>query len=139
MKKAILISMILAAFAFVSVPGTRAQVSGHYKADIPFDFSVGKKQFLAGTYDVEIRGIEKKYFVFRDARGRGAYVVNTSPGKAMRDETAGLDFKRIGNGYYLRSIRALDLTSSLPIFSPADGLARNRDESEVKILLARGN
>jgi hypothetical protein len=138
MKKAIFISTILAALAFVSVSITYAQGSGHYKANIPFDFSVGKKQFPAGIYNVEIRGTQEKYFVFRDARGKGAYIVNTSPGKEMSDETAALDFMRIGNGYYLRSIQALDRTSSLPIFTPADGLAQNQKQSEVKVLLGRG-
>lgn len=138
MKKAIFISIIAAVFAFLSISSTRAQVSGVYKANIPFDFSVGKRQYPAGLYNVEVRGTEKKFFVFRDSRGRGSYLINTRPGKEMLEETASLDFRRIGGSYYLQSIQAVDLTSSVPIYSSEKGLAQNRDADKVTVLLATG-
>ena len=138
MKKAILISMIVAVFAFLSVSSIHAQVSDVYKANIPFDFSVGKKQYPAGLYSVEIRGIEKKFFVFRDSRGGSGYIMNTLPGKGISDETAALDFKRVGTSYYLRSIQARELMSSLPVSSSNEGLALKPHETGVIIRLANG-
>ena len=130
--------MIVSAFAFVSVLNIHAQVSGLYRANIPFDFSVGKKQYLAGHYNVEIRGSGKKYFIFSDSRGRGGYIITTQPGSGKSEDMAALDFQRIGESYHLRSIKTFDLTSSLPIIASDDGLAQNRHENKVRVLLAKG-
>jgi hypothetical protein len=138
MKKAIFISMIVAAFAFVSVSSIHAQVTGVYRANIPFDFSVGKKQYPAGHYNVEVRGVENKYFVLRDSSGRRSYLMNTNPGSGVHEDTAGLDFQRIGTGYYLRTIQAVGLTSLVPIFSSDDALAQNRLKNKITLLLENG-
>lgn len=138
MKSIILQTVMLVGFIFCSISFAQAQNAGAYTADIPFDFSVGKKQYSAGTYMIEIRGLGEKYFVIRDASGRKPYVAMTFPGDATGTPTAKLDFQRIGDQYFLISIRALDLTSVFPKPKIGENLAKNGADRTVTLALSKG-
>src|SRR5687768_17783100 len=56
MKRTILQMMLVVGLAACSVGFAQAQNSEHYKTEIPFDFTVGKKQYAAGTYSIEVAG-----------------------------------------------------------------------------------
>lgn len=129
---------MLVGFIFCSISFAQAQNTGAYKADIPFDFSVGKKQYSAGTYFIEIRGLEQKFFVIRDERGRKPYVAMTFPGDAMGTRAAQLDFQRIGDRYFLMSVRAADVASLFPKPKTAENLARNGSDRTVTAALSNG-
>ena len=116
-----------------------AQVAGTYKTEIPFDFSVGKKHYPAGTYSIEVRGFEKKFFVLRDSAGRNSYALNTMPGDSNGDSSAALDFNRVGDQYFLAAVRVLDLRSNISM-SKREGLLSSTREpaSTVSIAVSRG-
>jgi hypothetical protein len=138
MKSIILQTAMLLGFIFCSISFAQAQNTGAYKADIPFNFSVGEKQYSAGTYMIEIRGLEKKYFVIRDARGRKPYVATTFPRDASGTPTAKLDFQRVGDQYFLISIRASDVASLFPKPGIAENLARTGASDTVTVALSKG-
>jgi hypothetical protein len=138
MKSIILQTVMLVGFIFCSISFAQAQYAGAYKADIPFDFNVGKKQYSAGTYMIEIRGLGEKYFVIRDVRGRNPYVAMTFPGDASGTPTAKLDFQRVGDQYFLISIRASDLASLFPKPKITENLARTGADGEVTVALSKG-
>lgn len=129
---------MLVGFIFCSISFAQAQYAGAYKADIPFDFNVGKTQYSAGTYMVEIRGLGEKYFVIRDVRGRKPYVAMSFPGDPAGTPTAKLDFQRIGDHYFLISIRASNMTSLFPKPEIAENLARSRADGVVTVGLSKG-
>ena len=138
MKSTILRTVMLVGFIFCSISFAQAQTTGAYKADIPFDFSIGKKQYPAGTYIIEIRGLGEKYFVIRDVRGQKPYVAMTFPGDPTGTPTAKLDFQRTGDRYILISIRASDVASLFPKPRIAESLARTEADGTVTVALSRG-
>jgi hypothetical protein len=129
---------MLVGFIFCSISFAQAQNAGAFKANIPFDFSVGQKQYSAGTYLIEIRGLGEKYFVIRDLRGRKPYVAMTFPGDPTGTPSAKLDFQRIGDQYFLIAIRASDLASLFPKPKTAENLARNGSDRTVTAALSNG-
>ena len=129
---------MLVGFIFCSISFAQAQNAGAYKVDIPFDFNVGKKQYSAGTFLIEIRGLGEKYFVIRDVRGRKPYVAMTFPGDPAGTPTAKLDFQKTGDQYFLISIRASDLASLFPRPKIAENLARTGTHRTVSIALSNG-
>ena len=138
MKSIVLRTVMLVGFIFCSISFAQAQNAGAYKADIPFDFNVGKKQYSAGTYLIEIRGLGEKYFVIRDLQGRKPYVAMTFPGDPAGTPTAKLDFQRTGDQYFLKSIRASDLASLFPKPKTAENIAPGGADSKVTVALSNG-
>jgi hypothetical protein len=124
----------LIGFAICSVSYAQAQNTEVYRAEIPFDFSVGKKVYTAGSYRIEVRGSEQKYFVLKDARGRNSYAANSTP--ARGGEGARLEFHRIGEAYYLASVNASNRTSELPKASFDTRLAENTAPKKVTVVMS---
>jgi len=139
MKNTIIQMIMIVGLVACSVSFTEAQVAGTYKTEIPFDFSVGKKSYPAGTYSIEVRGFEKKFFVLRDSAGRNSYALNTMPGRSNGDSAAALDFNRVGDNYFLAAIRISDLTSTLSKSKREGLLSRNEERlPTVSIAVSRG-
>ena len=139
MKNTIIQMIMIVGLVACSASFAEAQVAGLYKTEIPFDFSVGKKNYPAGTYSVEVRGFEKKFFVLRDSAGRNSYALNTMPGESNRETEAALDFDRVGDHYFLAAVRVSDLKSTLSN-RKRDGLLSRNDEPTptVSIAVSRG-
>lgn len=125
MKNTIIQMIMIVGLAVCSVSLVEAQTAGLYRTEIPFEFSVGTKHYPAGTYSIEVRGSEKKFFVLRDSTGRNSYALNTMPGDSSGDSSAALDFHRVGDHYFLAAIRVSDLKSTLPKSKRAALLSRN--------------
>lgn len=92
--------------AFLITAGTysmNAQTA--YRANIPFDFTVGKKAYKAGDYSVDYlnRFEASRRVVLRDSRGRNAYVFITEIDRP-RVESAVLMFDLVGSRYVLSAI-----------------------------------
>ena len=139
MKRSIFNIVIMAGLAVSFVSFAHAQSSGLYRANIPFDFSVGTKQYTAGDYSIEVKGFEQKYFVLRDKNGGRAYAVKTTSVDPKEGLTAALDFQRTGDSYALLAIRALDMMSTLPKPQVEDALARDEGKrATVTVALSKG-
>lgn len=139
MKKNILQMMIMVGMVACSISFAQAQTAGTYRTEIPFDFSVGDKQYVAGVYFVEVRGAERPFFVLRDSNGRNAYAVQTMPASSTRTSTAALDFYRFaGDQYALAAIRMADRRSILPKSRIGSLLAAEVPSRSVTIALSSG-
>lgn len=138
MKSIILHTVIVVGFIFCSISFAQAQHAGAYKVDIPFDFSIGKTQYSAGHYSVEIRGLDQKFFVIRDAKGRKPFVTMTMPGDVRGLRTARFDFRQIGDQYFLSSIRVADVAASFRTPEADINLGRTDTNRTVSLSLSKG-
>ena len=137
MKNTIIQMIMIVGLVACSASLAEAQVAGLYKTEIPFDFSVGEKTFPAGTYSIEVRGFEKKFFVLRDGAGRNSYALNTMSG-GSNGGSAALDFNRVGDHYFLAEVRLADLTSTLRMSKREALLSRNREIPTVTVAVSGG-
>jgi hypothetical protein len=109
MKKFICTFISVAVLSLAVVVSAGAQSFGtRVEANIPFDFTVGKKTFKAGSYDMSIvRGIAGVYYVtLFDENGR-------SISRSLAVENAGtikkgslLEFSVDGGDHYLEAFRS---------------------------------
>jgi hypothetical protein len=138
MKNIISRVVIIAVAAIILTSSGYAQSVTSYKAELPFAFSIGKKLYSPGTYFVEVRGSEKKVFVFRDANGGNAYSLITTPGEETSNEKAELVFRRTGSGLAMTSIRTAGLNSSVPVRTKEDVYGKERKiDDTVTVGLAK--
>jgi hypothetical protein len=138
MKNIIARVVIVAVAAIIFTSSGYAQSVNRYKAELPFDFSIGKKVYSAGTYFVEVRGAEKKFFVLRDANGQNAYSIITTPGEETTDAVAELVFRRTPSGMAMTSIRTGGLNSSIPVRTRDDLYGKKRKvDDTVTVGLAK--
>ena len=138
MKNTIIQMIMIVGLVACSASLTEAQVGGQYRTEIPFEFSVGKKHYPAGTYSIEVRGSERKFFVLRDAAGRNSYALNTTPGGSNGDSSAALDFNRVGDHYFLSAIRVADLTSTLQMSKRQALLSKNGETAPTVSVAVSG-
>lgn len=124
--------------AIISAGFAQAQTGSVYRAEVPFDFTVGTRSFSAGTYMVEVRGAQQKHIILRDSKGERSYAAITTPGKKGDADRAFLDFQRVGGDYSLRSIRVRDIGSSYPQPKFNERLARNEEPTTVTVRLTSG-
>ena len=101
-------SIIIAALAFVFGIGTvTASAQGQVlKADIPFEFTVGKKTLPAGEYLVklpETAGAQVVSFKKADGEGYGMTLTNQVSSKGA-EVVNGLVFVKSGDRYFLYQV-----------------------------------
>ena len=134
MKRTVLQIIALIGFAVCTASYAQAQSTEVYRAEIPFEFSVGKKAYPAGSYRIEVLGATQKYFVLKDSSGRNSYIANsTSVGDGQGTR---LDFHRVGGSYYLASINSSGRTSHLPKAVFDHQLARSSTPEKVTIVMS---
>ncbi len=107
----------------------QAQTAERYRAQIPFDFSIGKKHFEAGNYFVEIRGFDRKFLFIKDAKGRNCYTATPSPSGNAGDGIAALDFRRYGDANVLEVIKVASFVSTVPKGLMSDAFAAKGGKS----------
>ena len=139
MKKTIIQFVMMIGIVVGCTAFAHAQYGQYYRVNIPFDFSIGKKQYPAGLYNLELRGFETKYFVLRDAEGRNSHAVGLSVGQLNSAAMSGLDFYRLADRYFLASVYASGLTASVPRKQIEAGIAMNRNMSTVKLSASKGH
>ena len=105
MKIQITRALLVFAFAIGMTAAMQAQTADRYHAQIPFDFSIGKKHFEAGSYVVEMRGFDRKFLFIKDAKGRNCYTATPSPSGKAGDGIAALDFRRYDDSHVLEAIK----------------------------------
>jgi len=83
-----------------------AGLSGRVKANIPFDFTVGNKEFKSGKYTVSrlFNGNTADTLIIRSADNSEAANFNVNSVTGKGDSQARLVFRRYGNQYFLAQI-----------------------------------
>jgi len=136
MKKAILsIGMVIGLWA-MSTAITYGQSSEMYRANIPFDFSIGKKYFNAGEYSLEVTASAQRVFILRDLNGTKAYAAVSSPALGiLRNRVAILEFERRGAAYSLFGMRASAVSAILPKSGDAPRLGQRTEPKSVIVAM----
>jgi hypothetical protein len=138
MKKATLSVCMVIGLVAVLTTFTYGQGSEMYRANIPFDFSIGKKYFSAGEYSLEVKGFEQKLFIFRDADGDNAYaLLSLATSRSMRDRQAVLEFQRTAGIYGLTAVRAANFAALMPKLRAAPNLGQYKEPKPVIVALRR--
>ena len=102
---------LLAVLSIGTVSSARA--SSRFRADIPFDFTVGNATLPAGTYTVSEIG-PGVLVIRNEIRGQNAAIVlANSSHAARRYDSVALIFHRSGNTYFLGQVQALDGSKTL--------------------------
>jgi hypothetical protein len=81
-----------------------AGFNGRVKANIPFDFIVGKKEFKAGSYTVERVSTLSGTLVLRSEDNSNTVGFNVNGVSDRSNEGARLVFRRYGNQYFLAQV-----------------------------------
>lgn len=104
MKK-LLLSVVptLALIIPISIIGF-AGLNGRVRANIPFDFMVGNKEFKAGSYSVDRLSNYSGTLIIRNADNGKAANFNVNGIIDKREDGARLVFHRYGNQYFLAQI-----------------------------------
>ncbi|MCI0663075.1 MAG: hypothetical protein L0220_18575 [Acidobacteria bacterium] len=93
---------IIVSLSIVGIAG----LDGRVKADIPFDFTVGGKEFKAGKYSVGRLRLSSSNgtLIIRSADNNQAANFNTNNVTDKSSSGARLVFRRYGNQYFLAQI-----------------------------------
>ena len=126
MKRFILtILLAVGSLAVFSATGN-AQINRRYSAKIPFDFSVGKKQFKAGDYTVGPLGAvtNSDFLVLTDrSTGKVQLIGQVLVNKYEQQLTGKLNFVQSGDAWVLSSIETGSFSVEL--------LGRDRGDSKI--------
>lgn len=107
MKRFILTMFIAVGTLAVFSATGNAQVTRRYSANIPFDFSVGKKQFKAGEYTIGPLGVQTSadfLALTERSTGKVQLIGQTIIDRYDTDLKGKLDFVNTGDGWVLNSI-----------------------------------
>lgn len=119
MTRLLVVAGLLAALA---CSGLQAQTV--MKANIPFDFQLGKNAMPAGEYQISCSPF---VLVMRNVDGHGSAIVLTIPkSRAKASETGLLQFNRYGNSYFFAGAWTANSAdgSTVPTTSREKELAR---------------
>ncbi|MGH9800471.1 MAG: hypothetical protein ACRD82_08920 [Blastocatellia bacterium] len=104
MKKILFSLVVVCCLAFNLAPANAAPLFGFkIKADIPFDFQVGKKKMPKGDYTIESVGQGGTILIRREKGGKAVNVI-TVIDKHTDKHKSKLMFRRYGDQYFLARI-----------------------------------
>ena len=137
-------NIILTIALFIVIPFTlttaAAQCSPALRAEIPFDFTINKKEIKAGSYTLSKADCNtgNALIVLRDGEGRFVAVVNRSAtpvDSPKAGEHAALLFVRYGHSYFLTEVRAPSANFSFQLRPGKHELllARSSDRKQVSV------
>lgn len=112
MKNTVINTASLFVLTLVVSISASAQMSSSYKAEVPFDFTVGGKTLAAGEYRIERTNPQSKngQVTIRNTRTRNAHIFNTlESGEATR--SAKLVFTNVDGEYFLAAISTANLSA----------------------------
>ena len=124
----------------MSVVSVKAQTQ--YRAHIPFNFTVGQKNYEGGDYRVEVLDPNSgnRNIAIRNANGGNSYFMTATLGEGhSRIETATLVFHRYGTEYSLSAIRTPTFIVKLSRSKPQEVLARGKDVQQRTVALTTRN
>jgi hypothetical protein len=146
-KKILSIVAALTLIVSVSIVGF-AGLSGTVSANIPFDFTVGNKEFKAGKYSVErlFASNSSDTLIIRSADSGDVANFNVNRVSGKGNSQARLVFRRYGNQYFLGQIfdgqstegfGLLKSKSERELAKKRDTITQNAVEPEVVTVAAR--
>jgi hypothetical protein len=146
-KKILSIVAALTLIVTASIIGF-AGLSGRVSANIPFDFTVGNKEFKAGRYTVERLSAShtSDALIIRSADNSGAANFNVNRVGGKGNAQARLVFRRYGNQYFLAQIFDGDNSEGFGLLKSKaerelakkrDTITQNAVEPEVVTVSAR--
>lgn len=95
--------LLFSAASYQTATAASAVYSFRIKADIPFDFQVGKKKFPKGDYIIESVGSTGTVLIRREKGGKAINVL-TIKDKQTDKHKSKLMFRRYGDQYFLARI-----------------------------------
>jgi hypothetical protein len=126
MKRFIMFMLLaVGSLALFSATGN-AQETRRYSAKIPFDFSVGKKQYKAGDYTIGPLGVQTSadFLVLKErSTGKVQVIGQVLVNLYNTDLTGKLNFVQSGDAWVLSSIETGTFSVTLP--------ANDRDRSKI--------
>ena len=136
------------AFSLVSllslllVAGSAIAQTVHVRADIPFNFAVGNKTLLAGTYDIgTISSGDSKTLLLKARDGNASMMLNSNAAEGLKPTNkTKLVFNQYGNQYFLSQIwvngetRGRQLPKSSRGKEVGSELAQDRTRGPVEIV-----
>ena len=146
-KKILSIVAALTLIVSVSIIGF-AGLSGRVSANIPFDFTVGSKEFKAGKYSVErlFATSSSGALTIRSADNSEAASFNVNRVSGKGGSQARLVFRRYGNQYFLGQVfdgqssegyGLLKSKAEREVAKKRDTITQNAVEPEVVTVAAR--
>jgi hypothetical protein len=134
MKIHIIRTIMIFAFAAGLSSFAHGQTTERYRVDIPFDFSVGTKQFQPGIYFLEVRGFESKFLVLRNTAGRSSAIMSAPALSSSDGKGARLDFWHSNGEHSLAAVRTTSLTAFLSDRGSRSALAKTDSDRTVTTL-----
>lgn len=111
------ISLLFVLAIMSSVVSVQAQSFRQYKANIPFDFTIGKKTYEAGNYVINVRNLNQVVVVLSvkntETRDSLEMAVPINGSRSLVDKTV-LMFDRYGDQYILTQMVSTDFGLSAP-------------------------
>lgn len=146
MKKQVLCVVTMLSFLFTLVNAGAAIGGVRLKANIPFDFTIGKTKLPAGSYTVDGGIVQGCLRISAEDRSKNVLVSFFGGQFSRKPSQAKLVFHRYENQYFLSQVWDEGGTVAMQLpQSPAERelvrnlnhLAQNRSEPETVIVLAQ--
>ena len=115
MKKLIQICSILGLLIVFSAVAAKAQAVSSYKAEIPFNFSVGQKSYQAGSYVIKTAKLSESCvsLTLQDKQGNKLQTILVPARAEMSKKQPELVFNRYDNERYLTKLSTPDASISI--------------------------
>jgi hypothetical protein len=137
-SKVILLGFVVV--MFVSAIGVAAQSAQRYRADIPFSFNIGNREFAAGQYDIERfnPATSDSALVIRNAETGAAIIVPVNHSSSTSDiDSAKLIFRQYQNRYFLGQIATPTLEATFRFGRTEKALAKMTPAETTQVVLKR--
>lgn len=131
MKKAFSFALVAASLLLAS--GAQAQ-GLHVRADVPFDFVIGKSAYPAGSYDIQRVSTNNTILLVKsDSKMESTLVMPHDCTSGKPAEKTVLVFHRVGDEYFLYQIWTAGSTQGRELPQPKreTQLARNGNAEDV--------
>jgi hypothetical protein len=92
--------------AALAVAPAFAQPKPTIRANVPFDFVVGKAVLPAGQYDIKAGASLETILVRETAGSAGAFVITNPTGSAVSQDETSLVFRTTGDTHYLQAVNS---------------------------------
>lgn len=122
-------ALVLALLLFAVAMSVRAQATGMYRAEVPFDFTVGNTVHQAGSYLIKLEDPTDQATILsmineNSRQTRSKAVIRN--GSVSENAKTVLIFARYGDRYILKRIAAPDFGFDAPVSKIEKKLARNQ-------------
>ena len=112
-----------------------AQAPTTYRADIPFEFTVGKTTMPAGQYTIQTSAATP-VFLLQSSEAQCFFNSIAKTGYLLTPQSPAVVFNRYGDRYFLSAIKTRSSTREAPASKDEKELSSSVRSSENQILIA---